>query len=67
MPRGLETLLYTDLARVDAGAGGVWTERLAISIKSGDILELPVRGRDGKFNDAMQMMRFLNRAAEDVA
>jgi hypothetical protein len=43
------------------------SEQIELALKGDRVLQLPVRGRQGKFRDSMEMLRFLDRVVEDSA
>jgi hypothetical protein len=62
---GIKILHFADISRATYGSAGIATDKLFLTLDSGEVIEMPVRGRDNHFNDAMEMLRFLARASED--
>lgn len=59
------TVRYRDIVRVRL-AGGKQSETLDLELGDGRRVELPVRGRQGRFYDSLEVLRFLDRVTQDV-
>ena len=58
-------LRFTDIAEVML-PNGKESEGLLLKVRDGKQIELPVRGRQGRFFDSMEMLRFLDRVTRDL-
>mgnify|MGYP001377391548 CR=1 FL=1 len=57
---------YADIEEVKFDADKSEADALILLLKQDKRLELPVRGRKGKFRDVFEFSRFLNRVISDV-
>lgn len=61
----LINLRYSDVVRVSI-PDGKESQGIIIEIRSGDKVTLPITGRNGKFFDSMEVLRFLDRVIDDL-
>lgn len=58
-------LKFADIAEVMLSHGKE-SEGLLLKLRNGTLLPLPIKGRQGRFVDAMEMLRFLDRVMQDL-
>lgn len=61
----LVKLRFTDLSQVTLPSGKE-SEGLLLKMQDGKELQLPVKGKRGRFFDSMEMLRFLDRVMQDL-
>lgn len=61
-----EFIAYSQIASVSAPPEKQTASELSIHLLSGQVISLPVRGGEGRFRDAFEFLRFLDRVTHDL-
>ncbi len=64
--QGERFLAFDDIANVAGPAQKVQAGDLELSLKSGESIDLPIRGGDQQFRDVFEFLRFLDRVIADL-
>ncbi|XKM14508.1 hypothetical protein RCS94_04860 [Orbaceae bacterium ac157xtp] len=58
-------VLFNDIKRVSIGDDKL-SDYILICLKNDEIIRLPVRGKNGRFSDIFEFLRFLDRVLSDL-
>jgi hypothetical protein len=60
------SVAYREIANVQTPTDKVQATGLTLQLLSGTTVHLPITGREGKFLDSFEFLRFLNRVTKDI-